>query len=78
MLNPKMQLEKLSEREREILDVLLKGLSYKDIGDQLFISVNTVKTHTKSIYSKLGFKNRIELLTTLIPFEAVKSSEGVR
>ena len=78
MLNPKMQLEKLSEREREILDVLLKGLSYKDIGDQLFISVNTVKTHTKSIYSKLGFKNRIELLTTLIPFEAVKSPEGVR
>lgn len=66
MLNPKMQLESLSKREKEILQVLLKGLSYKEIGDQLFISVNTVKTHTKSIYSKLGFKNRIELLTVLM------------
>ncbi len=63
MLKTELQLETLSQREKEILQVLLKGLSYKEIENQLFISVNTVKTHTKSIYSKLGLKNRIELLT---------------
>lgn len=63
MLETNLAIAALSQREKEIFEVLLKGLSYKEIADQHFISVNTVKTHTKSIYSKLGIKNRIELLT---------------
>lgn len=63
MLKSNLPLSALSQREKEIFEVLLKGLSYKEIADQHFISVNTVKTHTKNIYLKLGIKNRIELLT---------------
>lgn len=63
MLNNSLPLSVLSQREKEIFEVLLKGVSYKEIANQHFISVNTVKTHTKNIYSKLGIKNRIELLT---------------
>lgn len=76
MLKPNMQLEKLSEREKEILYVLLRGCSYKEIGDRLFISVNTVKTHTKNIYSKLGLKNRIELFSIYIGKEFEDHPQG--
>ncbi len=63
MLKNNLPVAALSQREKEIFDVLLQGLSYKAIADQHFISINTVKTHAKKIYSKLGIKNRIELLT---------------
>ena len=63
MLKSSLPLTALSQREKEIFEVLLTGVSYKEIANQHFISVNTVKTHTKNIYSKLGIKNRIELLT---------------
>jgi DNA-binding CsgD family transcriptional regulator len=63
MLKSNLPLTALSQREKEIFDVLLKGMSYKAIADQHFISINTVKTHAKKIYSKLGIKNRVELLT---------------
>ncbi|HWB64669.1 MAG TPA: response regulator transcription factor, partial [Chitinophagales bacterium] len=43
----------LSEREKEVLGFLVKGLSLKQIGDQLFVSRETVKSHIKNIYSKL-------------------------
>jgi DNA-binding NarL/FixJ family response regulator len=62
MLNPTLPISALSKREKEIYEALLKGLPYKEIADQHFISLNTVKTHAKSIYSKLGLRNRIELL----------------
>lgn len=43
----------LSVREREILNCLVKGMSYKLIADKCFISINTVCTHVKHIYEKL-------------------------
>ena len=43
----------LSEREQEVLSLLADGNSYQDIGDQLFISKNTIKYHIKNIYIKL-------------------------
>jgi LuxR family maltose regulon positive regulatory protein len=52
--------EVLSSREIEVLEVLINGLSNKEIGEKLFISVSTVKTHIINIYSKLGVKNRVE------------------
>lgn len=54
--------EDLSEREREIAGLLIKGKTNKEIADILFISVNTVKSHIKSIYRKLGVNNRIQLV----------------
>lgn len=52
LLNP------LSERELEVLDLIADGLTNKEIGDKLFISVNTVKTHILKIYEKLDVQNR--------------------
>ena len=52
--------DKLTEREQEILDALVLGLSNKEIGEKLFLSVNTIKTHILSLYTKLDVKNRTQ------------------
>jgi DNA-binding NarL/FixJ family response regulator len=50
----------LSKREKEILEKLSKGLLYKEIADELFISAQTVRKHVYHIYEKLHVGNRIE------------------
>jgi DNA-binding NarL/FixJ family response regulator len=50
----------LSEREQEVLKLMSKGLLYKEIAAQLFISGNTVKNHLKNIYRKLHVQNKME------------------
>ncbi len=55
----------ISNREKEVVQLLLNGRSNKEIADSLFISVNTVKTHIKNIYEKIGIKSRYELLTVV-------------
>jgi len=52
--------EPLSQREIEVLKHLAKGLSNREIAQQLIISPDTVKTHTGNIYSKLGVHNRTQ------------------
>jgi ligand-binding sensor domain-containing protein/DNA-binding CsgD family transcriptional regulator len=56
------ELYNISPREREILALVLKGKSNKDIEDELFIADKTVKTHIYNIYRKVGVKNRLELI----------------
>ncbi len=56
-------LEPLSEREETVLHYLLAGLSNKRIAQELDVSVNTIKTHTRNIYSKFGVHRRMELAT---------------
>ena len=51
----------LSEREDEVLQLLVEGHSTKDIAKKLFISVNTVATHREHIFDKLNLKNIVEL-----------------
>lgn len=53
-------LESLSNREKEILEQLSKGLMYKEIAAELFISPETVRKHVYHIYEKLHVTNRIE------------------
>ena len=53
-------MEPLSEREMEVLHLLAKGLSNKEIAQKLYISLPTVKSHTRSIYGKLGVHSRKE------------------
>ena len=52
----------LSKRENEVLQLLSKGLLYKEIADQLGISVGTVRQHIHKIYEKLHVQNRTEAL----------------
>lgn len=55
----------ISEREQEIITLLLKGLNNQQICEKLFISLNTVKTHVYSIYKKTNVRNRMELARIL-------------
>ena len=53
-------LERPSEAELAVLRLLASELSARDIGAQLFLSANTVRTHTRAIYRKLGVNSRAE------------------
>lgn len=55
----------LTPREQEILSLLLEGLTNREIGEQLGIAEKTVKGHASSVYSKLGIKDRKDLLLLL-------------
>lgn len=59
--------ETLTKRERQMLDLLAKGYRYKEIADQLFISFETVRTHIHNIYEKLHVQSRIEALNKVFP-----------
>ncbi|MFG2006263.1 LuxR C-terminal-related transcriptional regulator [Spirillospora sp. NPDC048911] len=54
--------EPLTEREETVLRLLAGDQSLRDIGDRLFLSVNTIKTHTRAIYRKLGASSRTEAI----------------
>jgi DNA-binding NarL/FixJ family response regulator len=55
-------IETLSNRENEILQLLARGLLYKEIADQLSISISTVRQHIHKIYEKLHVQNRTEAI----------------
>ena len=54
------EIEKLSKREKEVLDHLAQGIPYKEIADVLVLSIDTVRMHIKGIYSKLHVHSRGE------------------
>jgi LuxR family maltose regulon positive regulatory protein len=53
-------IEPLSGRELEVLQLIAEGLSRQEIASQLVLSLNTVKTHARNIYSKLGVNNQMQ------------------
>lgn len=59
--NPHIK-EPLTRREMEILRLICDGFSSKDIGEKLFISINTVETHRKRILLKLNAKNSVGIV----------------
>lgn len=64
MKNPSVgeAIEKLSDREKEVLECIATGLTTHEIADQLFISKNTVETHRKNLLYKLRARNTAELV----------------
>ena len=56
---------RLSDREREVAELLLQGMPYRDIGSQLFISAKTVEHHVARIRRRLGAESRSELMSML-------------
>lgn len=62
----------LSDREVEVLQLMAKGVSNKDIADQLSITQSTVKTHITSIFQKLNVTTRTEAVTTALKKGIIK------
>ena len=61
----------LSTREREIIHWLAQGMVYKEIGEKLFISPQTVRTHLRNIYEKLQVNSKTEAINKVFPRVAI-------
>src|SRR5207249_4704587 len=58
---PRREKPLLSDREKEIVQLVAQGFRNKEIGEKLFISEQTVKNHLHNIFDKLGVSDRLEL-----------------
>jgi len=54
------EIEPLTSKEAEVLDLVAKGLTYVEVAAQLGVAVSTVRTHVRGVYSKLGAHNKTE------------------
>ncbi len=54
-------LDRLSQREREVMRLIARGYAYKEVARELFISIKTVETHVSSVLRKLQLSNRYQL-----------------
>ncbi len=61
---PDAVLDALSAREREVFLLVAKGLSNQEIASAVFLSEATVKTHVRAVLTKLGLRNRIQVVIT--------------
>jgi DNA-binding NarL/FixJ family response regulator len=59
--------EKLTRKEKEITDMVLEGMSYKQIAAELHLSLNTIQYHMKNIFLKLDIKTKTELFKIYYP-----------
>jgi DNA-binding NarL/FixJ family response regulator len=66
----------LSEREREILTWMARGLSNRDLAAKLFVSETTVKTHVSSVLSKLGLSSRVQAVVVAYEAGVVRPGEA--
>lgn len=55
------ELDRLSAREQEVMRLIARGYTYKEVASELFISIKTVETHVSSVLRKLQLSNRTEL-----------------
>ena len=71
--NPPTQLlvEPLSPRELEVLQLIAHGFSNREIGERLFLALDTVKGHNRNIYGKLGVKSRTQAVNTAISLKII-------
>lgn len=54
--------KKITEREKEVISLILLDKKNKEISDELYVDISTIKSHINNIYRKTGVKNRKELL----------------
>ncbi|MEO3926596.1 response regulator transcription factor [Micromonosporaceae bacterium B7E4] len=58
---PKQPVEALTDREEQVLVAVARGRTNKEIADELYITLSTVKSHVTSLMTKLGVRNRVEI-----------------
>ncbi|WP_290662717.1 response regulator transcription factor [Ignavibacterium sp.] len=63
---PDKQIDDLSEREREVLNLIIKGYTHKQVAEILFISPETVRGHLKNIYRKLHVHSKTEAVAKVL------------
>lgn len=61
-VNELLRMKGISQREFEVLELMAKGCSNQEIADKLFISLNTVKTHTSNLFQKLDARRRTQAI----------------
>lgn len=59
---PELQRLGISKREHEVLQLMARGMSNREMADHLFVSLNTIKTHTSNIFLKLEVSRRTQAI----------------
>jgi DNA-binding NarL/FixJ family response regulator len=74
--DPPPALAELTDREREVFRLIAKGLSNSEIGQELFISDTTVKTHVTRVFQKLELRDRVQAVVLAYRSGLVEGDEG--
>ncbi|MBX9769151.1 MAG: response regulator transcription factor [Bdellovibrionales bacterium] len=75
MLKDVLTQKGLSNREAEVAELVTKGLSNKEVANQLFVTEKTVKFHLTNIYKKMNVKSRSQLIVWCMPHMAFQETE---